>query len=183
MRQPHRLHFDLVDMKLFAKIADAKSVTRGAADTNISVAAASMRIKSLERALGAQLFNRTKRGMSLTQAGRVFEQHANTVLQQIDQLYGDLQVYSDEMAGHIRMMANPIAVSESCQRRSANFWRLIRPSLSICARRSQARTSCAPCVRGRRTSALRQRAPRQKVLKPFLTARTAWCSPSSSAIP
>jgi DNA-binding transcriptional LysR family regulator len=112
MRQPARLHFDFVDMKLFVKVAEARSVTRGAADTNISVAAASMRIKSLERALGAQLFNRTKRGMNLTQAGRVFEQHARNVLQQIDRLYDDLQVYSHEMAGHIRMLANPIAVSE-----------------------------------------------------------------------
>jgi len=112
MLQPARLRFDLVDMKLFIKIADAKSVTRGAADTNISVAAASMRIKSLERALAVQLFNRTKRGVSLTQAGEVFVGHARNVLEQITRLYDDLQVYSHDISGHIRVLANPIAVSE-----------------------------------------------------------------------
>lgn len=112
MIQPARLHFDLVDVKLFVKVAEARSVTRGAAETNISVAAASMRIKSLERALSAQLFNRTKRGVSLTAAGKVFEKHARNILLQINNLYDDLGEYSEEVAGHIRVHTNPIAVSE-----------------------------------------------------------------------
>src|SRR5262245_48965706 len=107
MLQPARLHFDLMDMRLFLRIAEASSVTRGAAVANISVAAASMRIKSLERALSTQLLTRTKRGMTLTAAGRILEKHARGILASVNDLYHDLQEHSGQVAGHIRMFINP----------------------------------------------------------------------------
>jgi DNA-binding transcriptional LysR family regulator len=110
MHQPARLHFDLFDLMLFIKVAEARSLTQGAVEANISVAAASMRIKNLERALGAQILNRTKRGVSLTDSGRILETHAREVLQRIDQLYGDLRQFSGEMSGHVRVLSNPTSL-------------------------------------------------------------------------
>ena len=110
MHQPARLHFDLFDLMLFIRVAEARSLTQGAAEANISVAAASMRIKNLERALGAQILNRTKRGVNLTDSGRILETHAREVLRRIDQLYGDLREFSQDMAGHVRILSNPTSL-------------------------------------------------------------------------
>lgn len=110
MHKPARLHFDLFDLMLFIRVAHARSLTQGASEANISVAAASMRIKNLERALGAQIFNRTQRGVSLTESGRILEAHAREVLRHIDQLYCDLGEFSQEMAGHVRVLSNPTSL-------------------------------------------------------------------------
>ena len=107
MHQPARLHFDLFDMMLFIQVAAAKSLTQGAQEANISVAAASMRIKNLERVLGVQLLNRTKRGVSLTAPGKILDAHAREVLKHVDQLYCDLREFSLEMAGQVRVLSNP----------------------------------------------------------------------------
>ena len=49
------LHFDLFDLKLFAFVAEARSLTRGADKACISLAAASTRIKQMEEAIGGKL--------------------------------------------------------------------------------------------------------------------------------
>jgi DNA-binding transcriptional LysR family regulator len=69
-----------------------------------------MRIKNLERALGAQILNRTKRGVTLTDAGRILATHAREVLRHIDQLHGDLQELSQDMSGHVRLLSNPTSL-------------------------------------------------------------------------
>jgi molybdenum-dependent DNA-binding transcriptional regulator ModE len=48
-------HFDLVDLRLFVKVAEEGSLTKGAQKSFLSLAAASLRIKNLEEALGTQL--------------------------------------------------------------------------------------------------------------------------------
>ena len=53
------LHLDLFDLKLFAFVAEARSLTRGADKACISLAAASTRIKQMEESVGAKLLNRT----------------------------------------------------------------------------------------------------------------------------
>jgi DNA-binding transcriptional LysR family regulator len=106
------LQFDLFDLKLFVKVAEASSLTRGAERSCLSVAAASLRIKNLELAVGAKLLNRTKRGVGVTEAGQVFLDHARQVLQQIERLRGDMQPFSHGVRGHVRIFANTTAISE-----------------------------------------------------------------------
>lgn len=105
-------HFDLVDLRLFVRVAEATSLTRGAERSFLSVAAASLRIKNLEEALGAKLLYRTKRGVSTTEAGQVFMNHARKVLEQIERLQGDMQPFSRGVRGRVRLFANTTAISE-----------------------------------------------------------------------
>ncbi|HSV82124.1 MAG TPA: LysR family transcriptional regulator [Ramlibacter sp.] len=104
--------FDLVDLRLFVRVAQARSFTRGAESSFLSIPAASLRIKSLEDALGAKLLNRTGRGVSPTQAGEVFLNHARIVLDQIERLQSDIQPYSRGVRGHVRLFANTTSISE-----------------------------------------------------------------------
>jgi len=104
--------FDLVDLRLFVKVAQARSFTRGAESSFLSIPAASLRIKSLEDAVGAKLLNRTGRGVSTTEAGEVLLNHARTLLDQIERLQSDMQPYSRGVRGHVRLFANTTSISE-----------------------------------------------------------------------
>lgn len=105
-------HFDLVDLRLFVKVAEANSLTRGAERSSLSLAAVSLRIKHLEEALGTKLLYRETRGVSTTEAGRVFLDHARQVLEQIERLQSGMQPFSSGVRGHVRLFANTTAISE-----------------------------------------------------------------------
>src|SRR5450830_933729 len=107
------MHFDLVDLKLFVHIGEEHSLTRGSDRSNISLSAASMRIKNLESAFGTQLLHRNKKsGTTLTPAGEALLQHARDVFSQIQRMRGELQEFAHGMHGHIRLFANITAVTE-----------------------------------------------------------------------
>ncbi len=109
---PRAKHFDLVDLRLFVRVAEAHSLTRGAERSFLSLAAASLRIKNLEEALGTKVFHRTKQGVSPTEAGQVLLSHARTVLRNIEYLQSDMQPYSSGIRGHVRLFANTTAIAE-----------------------------------------------------------------------
>ena len=106
------LHFDLVDLRLMVRIAEANSLTKGAKASHISLPAASSRIKSLEESIGTKLLNRTSKGVTLTPPGQAFVHHARMVLGQIQHLRGDLQEYARGVKGHLRVFANTTALGE-----------------------------------------------------------------------
>jgi DNA-binding transcriptional LysR family regulator len=106
------MHFDLVDLKLMVNIAEANSMTKGAELSNISLPAASTRIKNLEQGLGARLFYRESQGVTLTPPGQALVQHARTVMGQIEHMRGDLQAFASGVKGHLRVAANTTAMGK-----------------------------------------------------------------------
>ncbi|WP_374670129.1 LysR substrate-binding domain-containing protein [Ramlibacter sp.] len=106
------LHFDLVDLRLLVRVAEANSLTRGAEASHLSLPAASTRIKNLEESIGTRLFWRNSQGVTLTPPGQAFVHHARMVLGQIEHLRGDLQEYTRGVKGHLRVYANTTALSE-----------------------------------------------------------------------
>jgi DNA-binding transcriptional LysR family regulator len=106
------MQFDLKDLRLFVCAADEGSLTRAAQRQNMSLAAASSRIKSLEEQSGQILLYREARGVRVTPPGEAFLHHARGVLRQVNQLGMDLQEYSAGLRGHIRMFANTTAVMD-----------------------------------------------------------------------
>ena len=58
------MRFDLVDLRLVLNVAEASSITHGAARSGMALASASERIRDMELALGAPLFERKRRGVS-----------------------------------------------------------------------------------------------------------------------
>jgi molybdate transport repressor ModE-like protein len=106
------MRFDLVDLQLFVHIAQAGSLTRGAAQANLSLAAASERVRKMEDLAGVALLERRRRGISLTAAGRTLAHHAQLTLQQIDCLKSELSEHAGGLKGQVRMLANSAAVSE-----------------------------------------------------------------------
>jgi len=106
------VHFDLVDLRLMVRVAEANSLTKGAEASHISLPAASTRIKNLEESIGAKLLNRHSQGVTLTPPGQAFVHRARLVLGQIEHLRGDLQEYASGIKGHLRVYANTTALGE-----------------------------------------------------------------------
>jgi DNA-binding transcriptional LysR family regulator len=106
------MHFDLVDLRLMVRVAEANSLTRGADAIHMSVPTASTRIKNIEDSIGVKLFYRTSQGVTLTLPGQAFVHHARLVLGQLEHLSGDLQEYATGVKGHLRVFANTTALGE-----------------------------------------------------------------------
>jgi DNA-binding transcriptional LysR family regulator len=68
--------FDWDDIRVFAAVARAASLARGARDAGIDRSTASRRITGLERAVGARIFLRTREGLRLSAIGERLFRHA-----------------------------------------------------------------------------------------------------------
>jgi DNA-binding transcriptional LysR family regulator len=104
--------YDLTDLRLFLHVAEAANITRGAARTNMSLAAASERIRAMEAALGTDLLVRGRRGVQLTAAGSILFQHARAVSEQLRQMRGELDRYAKGLRGNVRVLVNTVAMLE-----------------------------------------------------------------------
>jgi len=117
------MRFDLVDLRLFVAVAEARSITRGAAGASLALASASARIKGLESALGVALLKRGRRGVALTAAGESLLGHARIVLHDVEALRGDLARYARGLKASVHLLANTAGLSEHLPKALAGFLR------------------------------------------------------------
>ena len=76
---------DLLDqMATYVDIVDAGSLSAAARRKRLSLAAVSRQLGALENELGAALILRTTRAMKVTDAGRVFYEHATRTLREVE---------------------------------------------------------------------------------------------------
>src|SRR5277367_4822927 len=79
------VEMELRHLRYFVAVAESGSLTVAAArKLHTSQPSLSRQIRDLEGELGAQLLTRRARGIELTQAGRVFLDHARLVLSQVE---------------------------------------------------------------------------------------------------
>lgn len=105
-------YFDFTDLQLALNVAQARSLTKGAERTFLSLPAASHRIKNLETSLGVELFYRGSQGVTVSPAGEVFLVHARQVMQQLQYMQGDMKDFASGVKGKLRVFANTTAMSE-----------------------------------------------------------------------
>lgn len=95
----------LEGMRVFVAVADQQSFTRGAKRLGISTKLASKYIRQLEERLGAQLFNRTTRRVTLTDTGRAYRERCVPLLDQLDELEDVVRARQSALEGAIRITA------------------------------------------------------------------------------
>ncbi|WP_428851933.1 LysR family transcriptional regulator [Imbroritus primus] len=136
------MHYDLTDLKVFLAVAEARSLSRGAARCYLSPSSVSLRIKGLEETIGAPLLRRRAHGVELTHAGAVMVEHVRRCLAQLEQMHADLLPFARGIKGHITLFANNNAISSHLPADLARFFarhaavRITleeRPSLDIVA--------------------------------------------------
>lgn len=100
------MQYDLIDLRLFVAIAEAKNLTRGAERVHLAASSASHRMRALEASIGTPLLLREPRGVSLTRAGEALLRHARQVFAQLEQMHADLTPYAKGVRGHVSLWAN-----------------------------------------------------------------------------
>lgn len=106
------MRFDLIDLRLFCAVVDAGSITAGANQRALALAAASTRIRNMETALGAPLLERSRQGVTPTPAGRTLLKHAREILGQSARMREDLSAYAGGRSGEVKLLANTNALTE-----------------------------------------------------------------------
>jgi len=97
---------DTIDgMRTFVAVAAHQSFTGGAKVLGISTKLASKYIGQLEDRLGAQLFNRTTRNVTLTETGTAYLERCVPILDQINELESVIQEKQSDLAGPVRISA------------------------------------------------------------------------------
>ncbi|MEO1292584.1 MAG: LysR family transcriptional regulator [Pseudomonadota bacterium] len=74
----------LEELELFRRAAVLGSLSAAGRELGLSPAAASARLQSLENSVGATLFNRTTRSLSLTEEGETMLLHAGRALEELE---------------------------------------------------------------------------------------------------
>ncbi len=95
----------LTGMQVFVSVARAGSFVGGARELGISRAMATKHIGQLESYLGARLFNRTTRSLSLTDVGGAYLQRCRIVLAEIEEMEGAVTQLHTEPRGKLKVSA------------------------------------------------------------------------------
>jgi DNA-binding transcriptional LysR family regulator len=107
------MRHDLTTLNLVLAIEQTRSITRGAAQEHLALAAASKRLSDLESRLGVQLFERRARGVEPTEAGRALVRHIRSLHASLYALETEVMEFSRGIKGHLRIAANSSAITEA----------------------------------------------------------------------
>ncbi|KGJ11106.1 LysR family transcriptional regulator (plasmid) [Paracoccus versutus] len=124
------MRFDLTDLRLFLAVADAGSITHGAADAGLSLPAASERLRDMELAGGVRLLERGRRGVTLTEAGEALAHHARLISRQMAMMRGELGEYATGLRSTVRLLSNTAAIAELLPQRLA-AWMAANPRIDL----------------------------------------------------
>lgn len=119
-RNPH-YRIDPFDLRLFAAVAEAGTITAGARAVHLSLAAASVRLQTLEQAVGAALMQRAKTGITLTDAGRTLLRHAGRLQREMEALHAGMAAHAHGVRSTVRLLCNTAAISEHLPPRLGPF--------------------------------------------------------------
>jgi DNA-binding transcriptional LysR family regulator len=96
---------EISDIRLFARIVSAGSLSETARRLNSSLPAVSRRLAAMERRLGARLIDRGSRHFVLTEEGSLLYERAAAILADLDQIEAEVGASSATPQGHLRVGA------------------------------------------------------------------------------
>ena len=124
------MRFDLTDLRLFMAVVDAGSITHGAVEVGLSLAAVSERLRDMEATGEVALLTRGRRGVVPTEAGEALAHHARTILHQMARMRGDIGQYAKGLRASVRIFANTASMSELLPAKLAP-WMAANPQIDI----------------------------------------------------
>jgi LysR family transcriptional regulator, transcriptional activator of the cysJI operon len=96
---------DLSQLQLFKDIVQNRSISRGAALNGVTQSAASQTVQELERVLGAQLLDRSRRPLDVLPAGKAMYEFGRDVLRRQQQFYTELEEIRGGDGGALKIAA------------------------------------------------------------------------------
>ena len=98
----------LLSMRVFQQVIDHEGFAAAARSLDMSAAAVTRLITDLEQHLGTRLLQRTTRRLSLTEAGQSYLTRVRSILSAVDEAEASTREQTDEMAGVLRVLAQPV---------------------------------------------------------------------------
>jgi DNA-binding transcriptional LysR family regulator len=103
---------ELRRLRYFVAVAEELSFNRAAQRLHISQPPLSNQIKRLEEELGVRLFDRSSRGVQMTEAGELLLEEARRIFVQVDQTVRTVQHVGHGEVGHLTLGFVPSASNE-----------------------------------------------------------------------
>jgi DNA-binding transcriptional LysR family regulator len=97
----------LSDIRLFLLVAEEEGFAKAARRAGLTAPVATRRIAALEEDLGARLFSRTTRRVSLTEAGTLYRDHASLVVEAAESAREALSDLGTKPKGPLRVTTSP----------------------------------------------------------------------------
>ncbi|MGO4352328.1 LysR family transcriptional regulator [Rhizobium sp. RAF36] len=94
---------NFLDMLVFVRVVQAKSLSGAARELNFSLTVVSRKLSRLEERLGVRLVNRTTRSLALTEEGARFYERCVQILAEIDDAETDASSGSDRASGVLKV--------------------------------------------------------------------------------
>ena len=96
-------------LSYFLKVVELNSIAATARALEVAQPSISLQIDNLEHELGTCLFERSFRGVELTQSGQIFHAHAVSIMRQMAQAKSDVHQFEHEPSGVLSIgMTQPI---------------------------------------------------------------------------
>lgn len=92
-------------LTMFVRIVETNSMSLAAKQLGMTTSAVSQQIKTLEQEVGLNLFNRSPRSLSLTEAGDIYYQSCKKLLQTAEQTKQKLQYLTGIPSGKLKLVA------------------------------------------------------------------------------
>ena len=93
-------------MNAYCRIVERGSLARAADDLGVSAALLSRELKLLEESLGCVLLTRTTRAMSLTDAGRLYYEQSQAILDAVSHSEDRIRQSAGAVRGHLKVNAS-----------------------------------------------------------------------------
>jgi len=98
--------YELKEIRNFVMVSKAGSISRAAIEFNVPKATISHHLRRLEDALEVELFVRQPRGLTLTEAGKHFLEHAQAIFDSVDVATVAAQRAHGTLSGSMRIVAS-----------------------------------------------------------------------------
>lgn len=121
---------NLLRLRMFAVVAEEGSLTRAALRLDSDAAALSRQISALEQQCGTRLFNRTGRGVTLSEAGLRILPQVQALLAQALQLEEAIREHADVVRGSVTLAMMP-SIAASIVGRVFTLLRENHPDIQI----------------------------------------------------
>lgn len=92
---------DLRRLRYFARVVEAKSISRAAASLHVAQPALTKSLQALEQDLEVSLLHRSTQGVVMTEAGERLYEHCQILFQQLDRARLEVRKSVDKPSGHV----------------------------------------------------------------------------------
>jgi len=111
MPREYQFNFELRHLVYFREVARTLHFRKAAESLVVAQPALSRQIAQLEAALGVKLFNRSRRKVELTAAGRALAERVDPLLRGLAAVPGELRALTEGETGHVRVGFTGLAMA------------------------------------------------------------------------